>query len=394
MGGKSSGGYDTGPIEEYGEKSLALQEQMYNDSIDRTSPFYNTGVSANAMLADYLGIQGGSQQSEQQIYDSLKDQYTTTTNTGGYQYTDPETGITQTIGDRDAFYRDKLNNSNQILGFGVGDNLIKNQDYDKLNDILGIELGSGETTSTDQEALRAAVAERMAQQQDTPDNFGSLLQTFGQEQFEADPGYKFRLDEGNNAINQAAAARGDYYNPETVQALGDYNANQADQTYGDAYNRYNNDQTNIFNRLAAISGTGQQAATALNASGTNYADQASNTYGSIANAQVESNAAKAAQPSMFDTLLSGGMQLAGATYGGGGWSFSDKRIKENIEYIGMENGHKIYEFDYKDGSGRYRGVMAQDVKETDPDAVKTLSNGYMAVNYDQIGVRMEAVHGV
>lgn len=333
MGGKSGGGYDTGPIEEYGEKSLALQNQMYNDSIDRTSPFYNTGVSANEKLADYLGIQGGSQQSEQQIYDSLKDQYTTTTNTG-QTYTDPTTGVTQVIGDKDAFYTNYLANadlgkSNNAAAMKrmAANQMLQSGDYDGLNDLFGIEMGSGKTTSTDQEALRAAVQERMTQQQqNTPDNFGSLLQTFGQEQFEADPGYKFRLSEGNNAINQAAAARGDYYNPETVQALGDYNANQADQTYGDAYNRYNNDQTNIFNRLAAISGTGQQAANTLNTAGANYAEQASNTYGSIANAQVEANAAKAAQPSMFDTLLGAGVQLGGAFLGGPGGAVAAKGI--------------------------------------------------------------------
>ncbi|PCJ97834.1 MAG: hypothetical protein COA45_09100 [Zetaproteobacteria bacterium] len=70
---------------------------------------------------------------------------------------------------------------------------------------------------------------------------------------------------------------------------------------------------------------------------------------------------------------------------------SDVRLKENIILIGEELGHNIYEFDYLDGSGRFRGVMAQEVMESRPDAVTRHSNGYLAVNYDKLGLRMVRV---
>ncbi len=79
-----------------------------------------------------------------------------------------------------------------------------------------------------------------------------------------------------------------------------------------------------------------------------------------------------------------------ASGGGGGAAASDMNLKENIEYVGIENGHNIYEFKYKNKNGRYRGVMAQEVIRTHPEAVVNL-NGNLAVYYDKIGVKFRRV---
>jgi len=72
----------------------------------------------------------------------------------------------------------------------------------------------------------------------------------------------------------------------------------------------------------------------------------------------------------------------------------DIRLKEDIVWIGRENGHNIYEFKYKDGilgcgdnDKHYIGVMAQEVQKSHPEAVAQMKNGYLAVNYDRIGVK-------
>ena len=70
---------------------------------------------------------------------------------------------------------------------------------------------------------------------------------------------------------------------------------------------------------------------------------------------------------------------------------SDVRAKKNIEYVGKQNGHSIYEFEYHDYPGRYQGVMAQDVKKIDPAAVYAGPTGYLHVNYDRIGISMQKV---
>lgn len=89
---------------------------------------------------------------------------------------------------------------------------------------------------------------------------GDLIRRFGAEDFEADPGYQFRLAEGQKAINRAAAARGQWGNPATAKELGRYSQGVASQAYGDAWSRWNAEQANQYNRLRDVTGIGQTAA--------------------------------------------------------------------------------------------------------------------------------------
>jgi hypothetical protein len=69
--------------------------------------------------------------------------------------------------------------------------------------------------------------------------------------------------------------------------------------------------------------------------------------------------------------------------------FSDERTKENIETVGYdERGRRWVDFNYKwDGpEARYRGVIAQEVLETDPMAVsEDPVTGYLMVDYSKLG---------
>ena len=74
-----------------------------------------------------------------------------------------------------------------------------------------------------------------------------------------------------------------------------------------------------------------------------------------------------------------------------GGFLSDKKAKENITYIGKENGHNIYEFNYIGlPNDRFIGVMAQEVLETHPEAVSK-EDGFLRVNYNDIGVTMRRI---
>lgn len=84
---------------------------------------------------------------------------------------------------------------------------------------------------------------------------------------------------------------------------------------------------------------------------------------------------------------------------GGGLAgfFSDERVKENVELVGSKNGFNIYEYDYikplKDLynlTGRYRGVMAQEIEKTHPEAVEEV-DGIKKVFYHKLGMEMEVV---
>lgn len=74
--------------------------------------------------------------------------------------------------------------------------------------------------------------------------------------------------------------------------------------------------------------------------------------------------------------------------------FSDRRLKENIEFVGVDEvtDLNLYEFNYKgDTSRRFRGVMADEVLITHPEAVFDTDLGFMAVKYDLLGIELEEV---
>lgn len=110
---------------------------------------------------------------------------------------------------------------------------------------------------------------------------GSLLQPFG-EQFQAptdvteqnDPGYKTRLATGMKLLQNSAAAKGTLLNGGTGKDITQFGQDYASNEYGNVYNRafneyaqrynqYNQGKSDIYNRLAALSGTGQVAANQL-----------------------------------------------------------------------------------------------------------------------------------
>ena len=72
---------------------------------------------------------------------------------------------------------------------------------------------------------------------------------------------------------------------------------------------------------------------------------------------------------------------------------SDPLIKTNIKRIGTENGFNTYSWDWNEKalelglSGSSAGVMADEVKDIMPEAIKIHESGYMMVNYDMIGVK-------
>jgi hypothetical protein len=91
---------------------------------------------------------------------------------------------------------------------------------------------------------------------------GYLTQLFGPEQFKAgmDPGYQWRMQQGAQGVmNTAAAGSGSLSGP-ALRALMDANQGMASQEYGAAFNRFQTQQGNIFQRLTSMAGMGQNAA--------------------------------------------------------------------------------------------------------------------------------------
>jgi hypothetical protein len=126
-----------------------------------------------------------------------------------------------------------------------------------------------------------------------------------------DPGYMARLKLGTDAIQKSAAARGSVVTGGTAKALDTYGQDYASNEYGNVYNRaltdyqtkynaYNNDQTNQFNRLAALSGSGQTTATNLATQGQNASNNVtSNLMGTAQGVGQQLNTAAAATASGY-----------------------------------------------------------------------------------------------
>jgi hypothetical protein len=87
-----------------------------------------------------------------------------------------------------------------------------------------------------------------------------------------DPGYQFRLQQGQMANQAMANKAGGLIGGNALQGLNDYNQGMASQEYGNAFNRYQTQRGNIFNTLASIAGLGQTAQGQQNQLAQNFAN--------------------------------------------------------------------------------------------------------------------------
>jgi hypothetical protein len=101
-----------------------------------------------------------------------------------------------------------------------------------------------------------------------------------------DPAYQFDLNQGLDAIQRSAAAKGGLNSGGTMKALNDYAQGQASNEYQNAYNRFMNNQNTQFSRLSSLAGMGQSAAGSLGDLGMNFGNMIGSDYTGAANAQA------------------------------------------------------------------------------------------------------------
>lgn len=132
---------------------------------------------------------------------------------------------------------------------------------------------------------------------------GNLTRDFTAQDFQADPGYQFRLGEGQKQIESSAAARGGLLSGAAAKALTKYNQNFASNEYGNAFNRFQTQQGNRRNMLATLAGIGQNATNATQQAGQNFATGSSNA------AQYGGNALASGYAGQANALASGAGSL-------------------------------------------------------------------------------------
>lgn len=110
------------------------------------------------------------------------------------------------------------------------------------------------------------------------EGYGKYGRDFSMQDFEADPGYDFRLKEGMKALNNSMAARGLGVSGANFKAAARYGQEMGSQEYQNAFNRYQVNRSNQLNPLQSLMGSGQTATNVLTGEAGNLGrSQAENT---------------------------------------------------------------------------------------------------------------------
>lgn len=167
-------------------------------------------------------------------------------------------------------------------------------------------------------------------------------QTFDASKLDDDAGYKFRLSEGNKALENSAAAKGSVLSGGQLKALAGYNQGLASQEYQAAYGRFTNDRNTRLGQLSNLAGMGlnasSQQANLSNDYGNSLANlilgkanaRASETMGNYRNWQTQdSRAAGAWSGANFGDMFKGGGNTSQGQNYLGDWHYGQNSIGQN-----------------------------------------------------------------
>lgn len=119
-------------------------------------------------------------------------------------------------------------------------------------------------------------------------DFGKYAKDFGMADFQQDPGYQWRMQQGQQALERSAAARGGLLSGRAAKDMTNYSQGAASQEYGNAFNRYQTNRSNQLNPLQSLSGMAQTASGAMGTDAGNYGSNVGNSLMNTAN-QVGNN---------------------------------------------------------------------------------------------------------
>lgn len=240
--------------------SDATQRYFYDTTREDNRPFRDAGVAANNRLAQLMGLNPGRRLTREQLRAEMLGQYTKTR--PGQRITNP--------GPPNWLAGDEQTTPQAIF--------------------------ARDTTEIDEAGLNAAIEARLAQQEkdfaayESDPAYGSLTRKFSADDLKNDAvyqsGLKFGLDQGVAGINRQAAAGGSFLSGATLKALTRFGNDYGSTKANESYNRFNNDNNQLYNRLAGLSGAGQQATNQISAAGQNAGNQISASQQGAGNARA------------------------------------------------------------------------------------------------------------
>jgi hypothetical protein len=146
---------------------------------------------------------------------------------------------------------------------------------------------------------------------------------FGMQQFQADPGYAFRMSEGMKGLERSAAARGGLLSGASMKGIQRFGQDLASQEYTNAFNRYQTERSAKLNPLQSLAGVGQTSAQQVGAAGQSMASGISNALGAYGQGASEALGAGA------QARASGYMGMANALGGGVGQYMNYQQNQSN-----------------------------------------------------------------
>jgi hypothetical protein len=202
-------------------------------------------------------------------------------------------------------------------------------------DIAGALIGadaSRKASNTQADSTRAAIGEQARQYDLAREDLAPYRQTGvnalqmlarangldggtmgAEEVMRGDPGYQFRLQQGQQALDRRFAAQGGRFSGSSLKAASDYNQGMAAQGFSDR-----------MNRLSALAGIGQTSTSTTAGLGANAANQISGLISSQGDATA---AARLNQGNIWGNAINsiGAQYKRGGGFGGGGGfgSFGD-----------------------------------------------------------------------
>jgi hypothetical protein len=109
---------------------------------------------------------------------------------------------------------------------------------------------------------------------------------FGMEQFQADPGYAFRMSEGMKGLERSAAARGGLLSGNMLKGIQRFGQDLGSQEYMNAFNRYQTERNARLNPLQSLAGVGQTSTNQLGAAGQTMATSVGEALGAAGQARA------------------------------------------------------------------------------------------------------------
>lgn len=275
-------------------RAAELQKEMFERQIQLQEPFRQAGLTAQQRYMNLLGLtQGPQTRSEAEIRNALAAQYMRPGREGYYATRElgGEAGGTE---------------SYWVPGEpGV-------QDEAGFNAALQAELARQAKAVQDYEALKASP------------EFGKYARDFSMSDFEADPGYAFRMQEGLKALDRQAAARGGLISGGALKAAQRYGQEAASQEYTNAFNRYQVNRANQLQPLQSLMGSSQTAANTLTGAAGQYGQTAGEAYMGAGNARASG-------------YMGGANALAGAI-GQGLNAYQNQQFLNRIGHMGPGSG--------------------------------------------------------